>query len=94
MGLVDVAAATARRHAMLAEGDRVTYQAEGIVEGEIAREPRGTNGFGYDPIFYYPPFACTLAELDLARKATVSHRGQAFAALRRHLQARLSIPTL
>ena len=78
----------------LAEGDRVTYQAEGIVEGVIAREPRGTNGFGYDPIFYYPPFDSTLAELDLARKATVSHRGQAFSVLRRHLQARLSIPTL
>ena len=53
----------------------------GIVNGQIAPEPRGTNGFGYDPIFYYPPFKCTLAELDLERKATVSHRGQAFGAL-------------
>ena len=78
----------------LAEGGRVTYEAEGTVEGLIAREPRGTNGFGYDPIFFYPPFGCTLGELDLARKATVSHRGQAFSALRRHLQNRLSIPTL
>lgn len=78
----------------LAEGNRVTYQSEGTVEGLIARAPRGTNGFGYDPIFFYPPFGCTLGELDLARKASVSHRGQAFSALRRYLQIRLSIPTL
>jgi XTP/dITP diphosphohydrolase len=72
-------------HVTLAEPGRVLYETEGIVRGEIAREPRGTNGFGYDPIFYYPPFGCTLAELDLDRKATISHRGQAFAALRRFL---------
>lgn len=78
----------------LAEGNRVTYQSEGTVEGLIDREPRGTNGFGYDPIFFYPPFGCTLGELDLARKASVSHRGLAFSALRRYLQIRLSIPTL
>jgi XTP/dITP diphosphohydrolase len=69
----------------LAHDQQVVYEAEGIVNGEIAREPRGTNGFGYDPIFHYPPFGCTLAELNLARKATVSHRGQAFAALREYL---------
>jgi XTP/dITP diphosphohydrolase len=49
--------------------------------------PRGTNGFGYDPIFFYPPFGCTLAELDLERKATVSHRGQAFKELRHFLNS-------
>ena len=64
---------------------QILYEATGIIEGEIAPEPRGTNGFGYDPIFFYPPFDCTLAELDLERKATVSHRGQAFGALRRYL---------
>ena len=64
---------------------RVVYEATGIVDGKIAPEPRGTNGFGYDPIFYYPPFDCTLAELDLERKAAVSHRGQAFGALRDYL---------
>ena len=72
----------------VAEGGRITYEAEGVVNGEVAPEPRGTNGFGYDPIFYYPPFGCTLAELDLARKATVSHRGQAFTKLRHHLSQR------
>jgi XTP/dITP diphosphohydrolase len=78
----------------LAEGDRVTYEAEGTVAGQISREPRGTNGFGYDPIFFYPPFGCTLAELDPVRKASVSHRGQAFSALKQYLRARLSVSTL
>jgi XTP/dITP diphosphohydrolase len=72
-------------HVALAADGRVVYEATGIVNGEIAPEPRGTNGFGYDPIFYYPPFQCTLAELDLDRKAAVSHRGQAFGALREFL---------
>lgn len=74
-------------HVTLANAHRVLFETEGIVAGEIASEPRGTNGFGYDPIFFYPPFGCTLAELDLARKASVSHRGKAFAALRAHLEA-------
>jgi XTP/dITP diphosphohydrolase len=72
-------------HIALATGERIAYETTGIVEGTIADEPRGTNGFGYDPIFFYPPFGCTLAELDLQRKATVSHRGQAFGALRDYL---------
>jgi XTP/dITP diphosphohydrolase len=72
-------------HIVLAERGRIVFETTGIIEGEIAPEPRGTNGFGYDPIFYYPPYGCTLAELDLERKATVSHRGQAFAKLRSYL---------
>jgi len=75
-------------HVTLADAGRVVFETEGVVRGEIAREPRGTNGFGYDPIFYYPTFGCTLAELDLDRKATVSHRGQAFKALREFLAGR------
>jgi XTP/dITP diphosphohydrolase len=73
-------------HVALAHDERIEFEAEGIVNGEIASEPRGTNGFGYDPIFYYPPFGATLAEIDLARKATVSHRGKAFIALREYLK--------
>jgi XTP/dITP diphosphohydrolase len=69
-------------HMAVARGDEILYEANGVVHGEIAAEPRGTNGFGYDPIFFYPPFGVTLAELDQARKATVSHRGQALMALR------------
>ena len=72
-------------HIAVASGDEILFEATGIVEGELTAEPRGTNGFGYDPIFYYPPFGCTLAELDTATKSTVSHRGQAFAALRQWL---------
>ena len=69
----------------LARGDDILFEAEGRVEGEITAEPRGSNGFGYDPIFFYPPFGCTLAELDQVQKSTVSHRGKAFAALRGYL---------
>ena len=50
-----------------------------MIAGEIAPEPRGTNGFGYDPIFFYPPFGCTLAELDLdekPRSATAGRRSR------------------
>lgn len=65
----------------------VVYEAEGTVHGRLAPEPRGTNGFGYDPIFLYPPLNRTLAELESVEKSTVSHRGQAFGKLRDHLLA-------
>jgi len=71
----------------LARGDRVLFEARGAVEGEIAREPRGTHGFGYDPIFYYAPFGCTLGELEDDQKRAVSHRGAAFRQLAAHLAA-------
>jgi len=54
---------------------------EGVVEGELLDAPRGTGGFGYDPLFYYPPFGCTLAEASAEQKLAVSHRGQALSAL-------------
>lgn len=65
-------------HIAVADEGDVLFEACGTVEGEIARAPRGTHGFGYDPIFYYPPYAATLAEVEGRRKAAVSHRGQAF----------------
>jgi len=68
----------------LAKGRELVFETRGTVEGEIAPEPRGTGGFGYDPIFFYPPFGCTLAEAG-DRKGAVSHRGQAFRALRDYL---------
>jgi XTP/dITP diphosphohydrolase len=55
--------------------------AEGSWHGEIAYEPRGDGGFGYDPVFWLPERRCTSAELDLATKQTLSHRGQALRAL-------------
>lgn len=49
----------------------------GVVEGRLTQEPRGANGFGYDPIFFYPPFGCTFGEADTDAKMRVSHRAQA-----------------
>ena len=54
-----------------------TIQARGEIHGELTREARGENGFGYDPIFYYPPLGKTTAELAPEEKNKVSHRGNA-----------------
>ncbi len=62
--------------------------AEGSWHGEIALAPRGEGGFGYDPIFWLPERGCTSAELDLATKQTLSHRGQALRALLARLPER------
>jgi XTP/dITP diphosphohydrolase len=70
----------------LARDEEVVFEARGTVEGTVAPEPRGDQGFGYDPIFYYPPFGCTLGEVPHERKAEVSHRGAAFRALRTFLE--------
>jgi XTP/dITP diphosphohydrolase len=64
---------------------RVEQVVEGVVEGIIVESPRGSNGFGYDPIFFYPPLGRTFAELTDEEKQRVSHRGQALAAARRLL---------
>jgi XTP/dITP diphosphohydrolase len=71
----------------LASAKGILFETEGRVEGRIAREPTGAGGFGYDPIFFYPPFGQTLAEA-ADRKASVSHRGAAFRALRGYLKRR------
>jgi XTP/dITP diphosphohydrolase len=55
--------------------------AEGIWRGEIARAPRGSNGFGYDPLFYLHHLGQTAAELDAEEKNRISHRGIALAKL-------------
>ena len=52
-------------------------QARGEIHGELTRSPRGENGFGYDPIFYYPPMGKTTAEMTPQEKHQVSHRGVA-----------------
>ena len=69
-------------------GDEVLFEVEENVEGRIAHAPAGPNGFGYDPIFFYPPFGKTFGEVPGAQKDTVSHRGKAFARLRRFLSER------
>jgi XTP/dITP diphosphohydrolase len=59
--------------------------AEAAVEGRITRAPRGSGGFGYDPVFFYPPLGRTFAELPAEEKLRVDHRGGAVQALRRLL---------
>jgi XTP/dITP diphosphohydrolase len=65
----------------LARDGVVLRTAEGAVEGEIVIEPRGTGGFGYDPLFWLPELGLTMAEIDLETKQTLSHRGRALRAL-------------
>ena len=55
---------------------------EGACEGRITRTPRGDGGFGYDPVFFYPPLGGTFGELSEEQKSAVSHRGRAAAAAR------------
>jgi XTP/dITP diphosphohydrolase len=57
------------------------HTAHGTVEGVILEAPRGTGGFGYDPVFYLPELKRTMAELDLETKLSLSHRGRAIVAL-------------
>ena len=57
--------------------DGQVIQARGEIHGELLREPHGENGFGYDPIFYYPPYGMTTAEMSAEDKNKVSHRGNA-----------------
>ena len=69
-------------HLVLARGRQLLYEAEETVEGRIAESPAGTEGFGYDPIFFYPPSGVTLAQIPRDEKSRISHRGKAFWALR------------
>jgi len=71
----------------LVEGAQVRGVYRGVVEGTILHEPRGSAGFGYDPLFYYPPFGCTFGEAPDEQKFSVSHRGQALLAMLRSLIA-------
>jgi non-canonical purine NTP pyrophosphatase (RdgB/HAM1 family) len=70
----------------VARDGAVLFQAVETVEGRIAPELRGPNGFGYDPLFFYPPFGRTFGEVPHDQKDRVSHRGKAFARLRRFLE--------
>ncbi|MCC7124429.1 MAG: non-canonical purine NTP pyrophosphatase [Acidobacteria bacterium] len=69
----------------VARGHRILFETEARVEGEITSTPAGAHGFGYDPIFRYPPFGVTTAEMTLAGKSAVSHRARAFRDLKRAL---------
>ncbi|MEX2270352.1 MAG: RdgB/HAM1 family non-canonical purine NTP pyrophosphatase [Vicinamibacterales bacterium] len=67
-------------------GGAPLFTSRGTVEGEIAGAPRGDRGFGYDPIFLYPPYGKTLGEVAGTEKLAVVHRGKAFRAFRRWLE--------
>ena len=66
--------------------DGQTIQARGEVHGELLRAPAGEGGFGYDPIFYYPPYGKTLAEVTPEEKNQVSHRAKALQAFYQKLK--------
>jgi XTP/dITP diphosphohydrolase len=74
----------------LASGGKITFETTGVVEGQLAAHPAGTGGFGYDPIFCYPPSDKTFAEITPEEKTAVSHRGEAIRALRAHLEQKLN----
>jgi XTP/dITP diphosphohydrolase len=66
----------------IAQPDGTTTYFEGVCEGEILLEERGTHGFGYDPLFFVPDYGCTMAELPPAVKNQLSHRARAAQAAR------------
>lgn len=69
----------------LARGGKIEATFRGEVEGEITVAPRGSNGFGYDPLFFYPPFGCTFGEAAPEQKQSVSHRGRALDKLAKYM---------
>jgi XTP/dITP diphosphohydrolase len=71
----------------LAEQGELVQTFRGEVEGELLTGPRGDGGFGYDPLFWYPPFGCSLAQVAAERKHAVSHRGKALALMLAWLRA-------
>ena len=75
---------TARFHcvtALAAPDGTLLATADGVCEGVIATAPSGDGGFGYDPVFYLPPYGLTMAQLDSVEKNRISHRGRAAAAI-------------
>ena len=71
----------------VARGSDVLFETETTIAGLVADAAAGEYGFGYDPIFFYPPFGCTTAQLTDQEKAMVSHRARAFRDLQRWLRA-------
>ena len=66
--------------------DGTILHTEGTVEGEIAYQPAGTEGFGYDPIFYLPEYGMTSAQIPIEKKNEISHRGKALEAMKQKLK--------
>ncbi|MCP9830322.1 RdgB/HAM1 family non-canonical purine NTP pyrophosphatase [Synechococcus sp. HJ21-Hayes] len=68
----------------------IVLEVEGICPGTILEAPRGSGGFGYDPVFFVPEAELTFAEMPHSQKAALGHRGRAFAALKPRLEALLA----
>ena len=75
----------------VARGSELLFETETSIEGRIADVAAGNHGFGYDPIFLYPPMKCTTAQLIDRDKAMVSHRARAFRDLHRWLGTKSAI---
>ena len=69
--------------------DKSELVVRGTMDGWIAKEPKGENGFGYDPVFYLPEKGCTTAQLSPEDKHAISHRGKALRMMREELQKKL-----
>jgi XTP/dITP diphosphohydrolase len=76
----------------LATGGRLVETFRGEVEGRLLDAPRGDTGFGYDPLFFYPPFGCTFGEAPLDRKMEVSHRAEALRRMKAYLLSEQRLP--
>ena len=86
----DARGARYRSAVAVAVAGRIVFRSTGTVEGQIATAPRGSGGFGYDPVFFVPECGKTMAELNLAEKEGISHRGRALRPVRRFLDAALA----
>ncbi|MBR5597351.1 MAG: XTP/dITP diphosphatase [Lachnospiraceae bacterium] len=71
--------------------DGTTEVTRGTIEGRIGYEEKGSNGFGYDPIFYVPEYGCTTAELSLEQKNEASHRGKALRLMKEIIKAKYEL---
>ena len=71
----------------IADKNKLVGLVRGECIGRITFEPKGRNGFGYDPVFYLPNYQCTMAQLPIAVKNTMSHRARALRQLRQQLEA-------
>jgi XTP/dITP diphosphohydrolase len=76
----------------LATEGRLVETFRGEVEGRLLDAPRGDTGFGYDPLFFYPPFGCTFGEAPLDHKMEVSHRAQALRYMKAYLLSEQRLP--
>ena len=76
----------------VARGDEILFETEAWIDGEVAEAPTGDKGFGYDPLFFYPPQAKTTGEMTIDEKGVVSHRARAFRDFARWL--RVAPPSL